>query len=252
MNLELKGKKALVTGSTRGIGRAIVECLADEGVDVAICSRNAEDVRKTIAALEVKGITAIGQAVDVCDGDAYKTWIQASAKELGGLDIFVANVTGSGGEGEQSWRNHFDADVMGTVRGCEVSLPYLKASDTGAIVVISSIVAVETFLTPSAYNAFKAAIINYAKHLSQQVGAEGIRVNSISPGATYHAGGVWESIESDNPALYQKTLAQIPLGRMGAPEEIAKAVVFLASPASSYTSGTNLIVDGGYTRGVQY
>jgi len=251
MNLGLKGKKAIVTGSTRGIGRAIVECLVGEDVDVAICARNEAEVKATVTALTAKGATVIGQAVDVCDRDTYKNWIEASANALGGLDIFVPNATGSGGEGEEAWINHFQADVMGTVRGCEIALPYLKDSG-GAIVIISSIAAIETFIAPSAYNAFKAAIINYSKQLSQKVGTEGIRVNTVSPGPIYHERGAWQSIENDNPEFYQTTRAQIALGRMGTPEEVAKAVVFLASPASSFTSGTNLIVDGGYTQGIQY
>lgn len=253
MDLGLKGKKAIVTGATRGIGRAIVDRLAEEGVDIALCARNAEEVDSTISALTAKGVKAIGNVVDVSDGDSYRKWVEESAKELGGLDIFVPNVSAGGGsDGEESWRANFEIDMMGTVRGCEAALPFLKDSGHGAIVMIGTTAAIENFIAPQPYNALKAAIINYAKHLGQQVAVDGIRVNTVSPGPIYFEGGAWDQIKSGMPEVYEGVLAQIPMGRMGHPKEVANSVVFLASPAAAFVTGTNLIVDGGITKGVQF
>jgi len=143
-------------------------------------------------------------------------------------------------------------DKMKLTQNYEHYPPYLKQSDAGAIVVISSIAAIENFFAPCAYNTMKASIINYAKHLGQQVAPEGIRVNCVSPGPICHQDGFWEIAKRDRSELYQQTLAKIPIGRMGTPEDVANSVVFLASSRSGFTTGTNLIVDGGMTQGIQY
>jgi len=255
MKLDLKGKKAIVTGATRGIGRAIAERLAEEGVDIAICAREAAAVDSAVTALGAKGVKAIGQAVDLADATAYKNWLQHSAQTLGGVDIFVPNVAVAGGDhhSEEDWRRQFDISLMGAVRGCESLLPYLQQSGAAAIVLISSIAAIEHITGPAnAYNCVKASLINYGGYLSRQFASEGIRVNSISPGAIYHQDGGWQQIERDQPELFNDMLAKIPLGRMGRAEEVANAVAFLASPVSGFTSGTNLIIDGAMSRGVQY
>ena len=251
MDLGLKGKKAVVTGGTRGIGRAIAEALASEGVDVAVCARHANEVDETVAALKARGVNACGAAVDISQGEAYQAWIAAAAAELGGIDIFVANVSAGGGMGEDAWRANFETDLLGTTRGIDAALPALKASGAGSIVVISSTAAVETFIAPQPYNAIKAALITHAKQLSQALATDGIRVNCVSPGPVYFPGGAWEYIQNNMADLYNSTLAQIPRGSMGTPAEVANAVVFLASPAASLITGVNLIADGGFTKRVQ-
>ena len=251
MDLGLKGKKAVVTGGTRGIGRAIAEALAAEGVDVAVCARHANEVDETVAALKARGVNACGAAVDISQGEAYQAWIAAAAAELGGIDIFVANVSAGGGMGEDAWRANFETDLLGTTRGIDAALPALKASGAGSIVVISSTAAVETFIAPQPYNAIKAALITHAKQLSQALATDGIRVNCVSPGPVYFPGGAWEYIQNNMADLYNSTLAQIPRGSMGTPAEVANAVVFLASPAASLITGVNLIADGGFTKRVQ-
>lgn len=251
MDLGLKGKKAVVTGGTRGIGRAIAEALAAEGVDVAVCARHANEVDETVAALKARGVNACGAAVDISQGEAYQAWIAAAAAELGGIDIFVANVSAGGGMGEDAWRANFETDLLGTTRGIDAALPALKASGAGSIVVISSTAAVETFIAPQPYNAIKAALITHAKQLSQALAADGIRVNCVSPGPVHFPGGAWEYIQNNMADLYNSTLAQIPRGSMGTPAEVANAVVFLASPAASLITGVNLIADGGFTKRVQ-
>jgi NAD(P)-dependent dehydrogenase (short-subunit alcohol dehydrogenase family) len=251
MDLGLKGKKAVVTGGTRGIGRAIAEALAAEGADVAVCARHANEVDETVAALKARGVNACGAAVDISQGEAYQAWIAAAAAELGGIDIFVANVSAGGGMGEDAWRANFETDLLGTTRGIDAALPALKASGAGSIVVISSTAAVETFIAPQPYNAIKAALITHAKQLSQALATDGIRVNCVSPGPVYFPGGAWEYIQNNMADLYNSTLAQIPRGSMGTPAEVANAVVFLASPAASLITGVNLIADGGFTKRVQ-
>ena len=252
MDLGLKDKRAIVTGATRGIGRAIAERLSAEGAKVALCARDDAAVSEAVEAINSAGGSAVGAAVNVRDADEYKRWLEGAVAELGGLDIFVPNVSGGGGmDSEKNWWRNFEIDVLHTVRGCETLLPALKESDDGAIVVIGSTNAVEYFGGPMAYNAMKAALVNYSSQLSQFVRAEGVRVNTVSPGPIYFEGGAWEMIEGTMPKFYESTVRKIPAGRMGQPEEVANVVAFLASPAASLVTGTNLIADNGYTKRVQ-
>jgi NAD(P)-dependent dehydrogenase (short-subunit alcohol dehydrogenase family) len=253
MDLGLAGLKAVVTGGTKGIGRSVAEHLAAEGVNVAICARNAAEVADAVAALGATGVKATGRAVDVSDGPALTQWIGDVASELGGIDILVANVSAlSIGQDEASWKAEFETDMMGTVRAVQAAMPFLEASKAAAIVIIASVSGREVDFAAGPYGVFKAALIHYAKGLSYQLAGKGIRVNALSPGNTYFPGGVWEKIEHGNPTLFATALALNPTGRMGRPEEMARAVVFLASPAASFITGTNLVVDGALTRGVQF
>jgi NAD(P)-dependent dehydrogenase (short-subunit alcohol dehydrogenase family) len=252
MDLGLNGKKALITGATKGIGRAIAESLAAEGCDLAICARNAEEVEAAVAALGKTGVKVTGAAVDVSDKAALQSWIAAAGDELGGIDILVPNVSAGGGQmDENGWRMNFEVDLLGTTNAIEAATPFLKASDAGAVVIISSTAAVETFMGPQTYNAIKAALVAHGKHLSQAMAGDGIRVNCVSPGPIYFEGGAWQFIEANMPDLYNATIADIPTGRMGSPGEIANAVTFLASPAASLITGVNLVADGGFTKRVQ-
>ena len=253
MDLGLRGKRAIVTGATKGIGRAIVELLASEGADIGFCARTEEEVEETAKALSAKGIQAVGAAVNVRDGDAYKAWLEKTATTLGGCDIFIPNVSAGGGmDSEKNWWKNFEIDVLHTVRGCETLMEHLKKSGQGSVVIISSTNALETFAAPMAYNAMKAALITYSKQLSQFVGRQNVRVNSVSPGPIYFEGGSWEMIKGTNQKFYESTLRAIPSGRMGTPEEVARVVVFLASPASSLMTGANVVADNGFTKGVRY
>lgn len=253
MDLGLAGLKAVVTGGTKGIGRAVADMLAEEGVHVGICARNADEVAATVAALQAKGVRATGRSVDVSDGPGLTQWITDLGTELGGLDILVANVSAlSIGQDEASWKAGFETDMMGTVRAVNAAMPFLEASKAASIVVISSVSGREVDFAAGPYGVFKAALVHYAKGLSYQLAAKGIRVNALSPGNTYFPGGVWEKIEHGNPEFYAQALALNPTGRMGTPKEMARGVVFLASPAASFITGTNLVVDGALTRGVQF
>lgn len=253
MDLGLKGARVLVTGSTKGIGRAIAETFAAEGANVGICARNQTDVDSAVVALKARGVAAFGGAVDVSNGAALKAWVNDMASKLGGVDAIVSNVSALAiGQDEESWQKEFSTDMMGTVRLVDAAMPYLEKSAAGAIVTISSVSGREVDFASGPYGTFKAAIIHYTQGLANQLAGKGIRANSVSPGNTYFEGGVWNMIKDNNPELYRTALALNPTGRMGTPQEMANAVVFLASRAASFITGTNLVVDGALTRGVQF
>jgi 3-oxoacyl-[acyl-carrier protein] reductase len=252
VNLELKGKKVILTGGGRGLGRAALDLFAREGADVAFFSRNPQQVEETVAALRPHGGKVIGEPFTVTAREPYGQWLASAAERLGGCDIFVHNISSSGSGATGNWDMTFELDVMGAVVGVQALQPFLEKSTAGSIILMSSTAALETFLVPQAFNALKGAVIIYGKQLSQQLGPKGIRVNVVSPGPAVFPGGNWSKIKESRPALYSATESSCVLGRLGTPEEVAKAVVFLASPASSYTTGTNLVIDGGYTKRVQF
>jgi len=252
MDLGLKGARVLVTGATKGIGRAIAELFVEEGAQVAICARSAGDVEKAVSALGRGGSRTLGKALDVADGPALQAWVREVAETLGGLDVVVANVSALAiGADEESWSKTFAVDMMGAVRLVDAALPFLEKSKQPAIVTISSVSGREIDFAAGPYGAMKAALIHYTQGLAFQLAAKGIRANTESPGNTYFPGGVWTQIETGNPTLFKQALALNPTGRMGKPEEMAAAVAFLASPRASFITGTNLVVDGALTRGVQ-
>jgi 3-oxoacyl-[acyl-carrier protein] reductase len=255
VDLHLKGKNAIVTGGTRGIGRAIAAQLAAEGCNVALCARHKPPVDETVAALAGKGVKSWGGVVDVADTNALRAWVAEAAEALGGLDIFVANVSALGmAMDEATWRRSFDIDVMGTVAGVEAAIPFLERSSAGAIVVVGTTGAIEmygaTYVRP--YAAVNAALVPYVKGLARNLAAKRVRANMVSPGNVYFNGGVWNTVEERTPDLFKEMLSLNPMGRMGRPDEVANAVVFLASPRASFITGTNLIVDGALTQRVQF
>jgi NAD(P)-dependent dehydrogenase (short-subunit alcohol dehydrogenase family) len=253
MDLGLKGKKVILTGGSRGIGRAALELFAAEGCDVAFFSRSKPQVEDTVAALKKHGGRVFGSTFDLNDlASGYAAWLNRTADELGGCDIFVPGASASGSQATGDWQKCFDFDVLGTVRGCETLEGALEKSGAGSVVIMSSTAASETFIVPQAYNALKAALLTYSKQLSQAWGPKRIRVNAVMPGPISFPDGNWEAIKSAMPQLYASTETQFALGRFGTPDEVARTIVFLASPASSYTTGTSVVVDGGYTKRVQF
>lgn len=252
MDLRLTGLRALVTGGTKGIGRAIVEGLAAEGASVAFCARTQSDVEDAVADLTGKGANVVGGAVDVGDGPSLAAWVRDAADALGGLDIVVTNVSALAiGPSEENWRASFDVDMMHTVRTVEAAMPLLEQSASPAITIVSSVSAREIDFAADAYGSMKAALVHYAQAQAYQLADKGIRVNSVSPGNTFFEGGVWHQIQDGNPDLFRDALALNPTGRMAKPEEIAYAVIMLSSPRASFVTGTNVVVDGALTRGVQ-
>lgn len=256
MRFELTGKRAVITGGTRGIGRAIADTLAANGADVAVCARTAEHVQEAVAALGRNGIKAIGDVVDVGDGAGVRRWVADAAGQLGGIDILIANPSGFGiGSSEAEWRRSFEVDVMGTVHSVEAALPFLESAagtrGDAAIITMASVAAVITD-QESAYSAMKAAVIHYTKSVARRLAPKKVRANSISPGTIYCPGGFWPNAEQHAPELYQAFLSRNPMGRMATPQEVANVAVFLASPACSFTTGSNVVVDGAFTDRVNY
>lgn len=253
MDLGLKGKKAIVTGGTKGICRALLDILVEEGCDIAFCARSEDDVKATVAELEGKGVKVVGGTANVKEVEGYQQWLKDAAEELGGCDIFVPGVSAGGGmDGEKSWYKAFEIDLMGCVRGFDALFPHMKASGNASVVFISTTAAVETFIAPMPYNSIKASLITYAKQMSQFHGKRGIRFNVVSPGPILIEGGSWAQIRDSDEAFFNSILAQQPDGRMGEADEVAKCIAFLASDAASWVTGTNLIVDGGFTKRVQF
>lgn len=256
MDLNLKGKNAVILGGTRGIGRAIADTLAEEGANVAICARNAEQIAEAVAALNSKGVRATGGSVDVMDGDALKSWINSAGEELGGIDILVSNAGAMAqGNDQTSWEKNFNLDVLGAVNAFEAAEPFLGAAadekGDAAFVIIASISAAVADNAGS-YGPIKAALIHMAKGLARQHAKRGIRTNVVSPGMVYFEGGIWHQVEQNMPEFFEQALSRNPTGRCANPQEIADAAVFLASPRSSYTTGSNLIVDGTISNRVNF
>jgi len=250
MDLHLTGRRVLVSGGSRGIRRAIVEHFLAEGAHVAFCARSQTGVAAASAAF---GANATGAMVDVTNPVQVQEWVTSSAAQMGGLDIVVPNVSALvGGEDLATWQRAFNTDLLGTIAMVQAALPALRASSAAAIVLISSVSGREIDLFAEPYGVLKAALTHYGKTLSTRLARDGIRVNTVAPGNVYFTDGVWGDIERNDPAAFAQSLAANPMGRMGTPEEVARAVVFLASSAASFTTGTCLLVDGGLTRGVQF
>ncbi len=252
MDLGLKGLRAVITGGTKGIGRAAAEIFAAEGARVAICARNGEEVRGAVSALMKGGQPAFGQAVDVSKKAQLENFVSEAANAMGGVDIVVANVSALAvADDEAAWLAGFETDMMHSVRLVNAAMPWLERSKAASITLVSSVSGREIDFTGPAYGAFKAALVHYAQGLAFKLAGKGIRANTVSPGNTYFPGGIWQQIEKGNPELFNSALSLNPTGRMATAEEIARGIVFLASPASSFTTGTNLVIDGALTKGVQ-
>jgi 3-oxoacyl-[acyl-carrier protein] reductase len=252
MDLQLKGKTAVVTGATRGIGRAIAETFADEGANVAICARNADQVAETVKALEAKGVKAWGQVVDIADGAALKGFVEGAAAALGAVDILVSNASALvQGNAEDAWKAMYEIDMMGAVRSFEAAKPLLEAaaqkSGDAAFIITSSVSSVETD-SPNSYGAMKAALIHFAKGVARENAPKKIRCNVVSPGTVFFEGGVWGNVKAGMPGFFDQMIKRNPTGRMATPEEVAAATVFLASPRSAFTTGINMLVDGAISR----
>lgn len=250
MDLKLAGKKVLISGGSRGIGRAIVEAFLREGALVSFCARSEAGVQAAQAAL---GNQATGFVVDVQNPEQVRQWVEDSAAKLGGIDIVVPNVSALAcGTDLDTWRKAFEIDIVGSVNLVNSCLSYLEKSSAPSIVLISSVSGREVDLFAEPYGVLKGALTHYGKTLARRYAATGIRVNTVAPGNIYFADGVWGDIERNDPAGFAECLSLNPMGRMGTPEEVANTVLFLASPVSSFTTGTTLVVDGGLTKSVQY
>ncbi|GAC1309362.1 MAG: SDR family NAD(P)-dependent oxidoreductase [Acidimicrobiales bacterium] len=251
MDLQLGGSRVLVTGGTKGIGRAIVEAFLDEGAHVGFCARNPDEVAATESDLAGRGMV-MGRSVDVGDGAALAAWVTEAAQTMGGLDAVVANVSALAiPDSEENWAASLNVDLMHTVRLVNAAMPHLERSDHPSVTAISSVSGRESDFASGPYGTVKTAIVGYIHGLAFSLASKHIRANTVSPGNTYFEGGVWASIEQGDPTLFDTAVGLNPTGHMGTPDEVAAAVVFLASRRASRISGTNLVVDGALTRGIQ-
>jgi len=245
MKIDLSGKRAIVCGGSRGIGRSIALGLAQAGASVSICARGAEALEATRKDVAAAGGTAHAMACDLANEASINAYIAAAAQALGGVDILVNNASGFGQSDDvKGWGLSFNVDIMATVHASHAAIEHLKAA-RGCIINISSISALRASARSAPYGAAKAAVIHYTLSQAQMYAKDGIRVNAISPGSIEFPGGLWEQRKTTNPNLYNAILRSIPFGRLGHPEEIANVAVFLASPLAAWVTGQAISVDGG-------
>ena len=250
MDLGLKGKSAVVTGASKGIGRAIALRLAEEGAGVAICARGEPALREVEAELRKRSVPVYAAACDVGNAKALDRFLDGARAGLGGVDILVNNPSGiTLADDEAAWQGTVNVDLMAAVRACWKVTPWMAAAGGGAIVHISSIAGLEATVFPPAYGAAKAALISHATSLAFTLATQQIRVNSVAPGSIEFPGGLWAQAKQDNPEFYGAILAAIPSGRMGTPEEVADVVAFLVSERASWVTGACIVVDGGQHKG---
>jgi len=243
--LRLRGKSAVVTGASLGIGRAIALRLAEEGASVAICARGEPALRETEAELRSLTVPVYAAVCDVANSEALDVFLDATRAELGRVDILVNNPSGlSLTDDETAWQSTLNVDLMAAVRSSWKVAPWMSESGGGAIVHISSIAGLEATGFPPAYCAAKAALISHAKSLAVALAPQKIRVNSVAPGSIEFVGGLWASARENNPEFFNAVLSTIPGGRMGTPEEVADVVAFLVSERASWVTGVCLAVDG--------
>lgn len=249
MDLGLQGKKAIIVGAARGIGLAAAEVLAREGCDIALTARSEDGVKDAVAALKSYGGNVVGRHCNVRKEGDYKAWLTWAQDSLEGCDIMIPITSAGGGVGsEKYWHNAFEVDVLGPVRAVEAVMPGMIERQSGSIVLIATTSAGEAMGGPQPYNAMKGSLVTWGKQLAIAAGKDGIRVNIISPGPVEFPGGNWDMIKGTMEKFYQSQVRQQPSGRLGTPEEIARCIAFLASPAASWCNGSHLIVDGGFTR----
>lgn len=255
MDLGLAGKHALVTGASRGVGRAVTEVLLAEGMRVSFCARDADGVRTAVEHMSALG-DVHGESLDVADHTGLVAWASTAIERAGGVDVVVPNASALGGIANDTdgWRRSFDVDVLPAVLLVDTALPSLRERG-GSVVQLGTITAVEYHHYPGggmSYGAVKAALVNWIGQLAKAEAPNGVRANAVSPGPIFIEGGSWDRIQQRKPDYYEANLARQPSGRFGSAAEVANVVAFLASPAASWITGQNVVVDGGFTLRIGY
>jgi len=244
MSLDFTGRRIVITGGSRGIGRSTALAFAKAGADVSICARGAETLEKTRGEIAAVGCMVHAATCNLADEGAIKAYIAAAAKALGGIDILISNASGIDNTGD-SWVDCFNVDVMAAVRLADAAEPFLERASSGAIINVTSISGMMPSARDPAYAAAKAALINFTTSQAVKLAPKKIRANAVAPGSIDFPGGFWDRCRIETPDVYESVKAGIPLGRHGKPEEIANAILFLASPLASWVTGQTLVVDGG-------
>lgn len=253
MELGLRGKVVIVTGGSRGLGRATALGLAGEGCDVAISARDQQGIDRTVEEIRAKGARALGVSADMTQAADIQRLVEETVAAFGGVDILVNNVGGARGgkfvdSTEADFVSALEVNFLAALRASRLVVPEMKKRGGGRIITISSIWGRESGGLP-AYNAAKAAEISLSKALARELGSEGILVNTVAPGSILFPGGSWERrVQADPKGMADFVRRDLPLGRFGRPEEIANVVVFLASERASLVNGACINVDGGQSR----
>ncbi|WP_394943012.1 SDR family NAD(P)-dependent oxidoreductase [uncultured Ilumatobacter sp.] len=251
MDLGLSGKKAVITGATKGIGRSVAETLLAEGVSVAICARDAAGVEAAVEEMSALG-NVFGASVDAADGDAVEAWVASAAEQLGGIDIYVHNTSGKPARKIENWINNFNIDLMAMVRGVGAASEALSEGG-GAVISIGTTATAEHFASGSnSYSAFKSAVTNWTLGQAQVLGAKGVRCNVVSPGPIFVEGGDWNMIKDNMTEFYEATEKVHPQGHLGTVQDVANVVAFLASDAARHVNGVNVTVDGGFLKRIDF
>jgi 3-oxoacyl-[acyl-carrier protein] reductase len=253
MELGLAGRNCVVIGASRGIGRAIARGLASEGANLAICARGEAGLQQIADELRTDGLRLRAEACDAGDPEALEAFLEASNKELGGVDVLVHNASGLALSPDlQSWAVNLQVDVMAAVHACDKVVPWMAQAGGGSILFISSIAALEAYPAQDyGYAAAKAAQLAYMKKLATDCAPRHVRINALAPGSIEFPGGVWAKVKENQPGLYQGVRASIPSGRLGTPEEVANVALFLVSARASWITGECVVVDGGQYRGIR-
>jgi 3-oxoacyl-[acyl-carrier protein] reductase len=250
MDLGLRGKRALITCGSKGIGLAIARSLVAEGVSVGLIARDPVTLEEAAGELSRPGVDVVIAPADVTDAEALGTAVTTLAGHLGGLDLLVANAGGTVGNGNLTSANPGDFTATFALNAghaaelIRLGLPHLRAAGGGSVVIISSVTGMHP-APRTAYAAAKAAEIHLAATAAQELAPLGIRVNAVSPGSIMFPGGGWEWFKRTNPEVFAAWLAkEFPHGRLGRTEEVADVVTFLLSDRASWVTGTNVAVDG--------
>lgn len=256
MDLGFKNKVVLITGSSRGIGRAIALEFAREGAWPVITGRSSEDVAKTVSEVNELGGQGLGFVGDIKDEEQIKKCVEQVVSRWQGIDILVASLgSGKGQRGwdvdKEEWDRLIELNLMSGVKAVKAATPYIRKSKGGNIIFIASIAGLETLGAPPAYEAAKSAVISYSKYLARTLGEKNIRVNTVAPGNIMFPGSTWdEKMKADREATKSLIENEVPLKRFGRAEEVANAVLFLSSSKATFVTGACLIVDGGQTRAI--